>query len=176
MNIITNKARVTLLVAIALLGLSMQGCEQKSAANASASPYTALKTATLNTQQTVDMGQMQQAGKVVVVNFWATTCATCKKEMPKMVEMYQQYHPKGLEYVAVAMQYDEPAVVNNYTAANKLPFLSVWDADGKWANTFGEIIGTPTTYIVDKQGKTKKYIGEPDWKQFYADIEKALAS
>ena len=119
---------------------------------------------------------MQQAGKVVVVNFWATTCATCKKEMPKMVEMFQQYHPKGVEYVAVAMQYDDPKIVQNYSTEKQLPFQNVWDSDGKIATTFGEIIGTPTTYIIDKQGKTKKYVGEPDWKQFYADLDKALAS
>ena len=64
---------------------------------------------------------MQQAGKVVVVNFWQRPATTCKKKMPKMVEMYQQYHPKGVEYVAVAMQYDNPGV-KNYTAENN-PFL-----------------------------------------------------
>ena len=115
-------------------------------------------------------------GKVVVVNFWATTCVTCKKEMPKMIEMFNQYHPKGVEYVAVAMQYDEPEIVKNYASANKLPFQLVWDKDGAFANTFGDIIGTPTTYIINKKGQTKKYIGEPDWPQFYADLDRALAS
>ena len=140
------------------------------------SPYAQLKTLTLDTQKPVDMGAMQQAGKVVVVNFWATSCATCKKEMPKMVEMFNQYHPKGVEYVSVAMQYDEPEIVKNYASANKLPFQLVWDKDGAFANTFGDIIGTPTTYIINKKGQTKKYIGEPDWSQFYADLDRALAS
>lgn len=138
-------------------------------------PYAQLKVATLD-QKPVDFGAMQQAGKVVVVNFWATTCSTCKKEMPKMVEMFQQYHPKGVEYVAVAMQYDDPKVVKNYTAEKQLPFQTVWDSDGKILAAFGNIVGTPTTFIIDKQGKTKKYTGEPDWVQFYADLDKALAS
>ena len=156
-------------VSIAAVGLSACGGSQGQ------SPYAQVKTATLD-QKPVDFGAMQQAGKVVIVNFWATTCTTCKKEMPKMVEMYQQYHPKGVEYVAVAMQYDNPEIVKNYTAEKQLPFLNVWDSDGKIATAFGEIIGTPTTYIIDKNGKSKKYISEPDWKQFYADLDKALAS
>ena len=93
-----------------------------------------------------------------------------------MVDMFQQYHPKGVEYVAVAMQYDNPDIVKNYATEKQLPFQMVWDADGKLATAFGDIIGTPTTYIIDKKGKTKKYIGEPDWPQFYADLDKALAS
>ena len=165
----------------ALLAVSMmvalQACDSNTAHKTdTASSYAQLKTLTLDTQKPVDMGAMQQAGKVVVVNFWATNCATCKKEMPKMVEMFNQYHPKGVEYVSVAMQYDEPEIVKNYAHANKLPFQLVWDKDGAFANAFGDIIGTPTTYMINKKGQTKKYIGEPDWSQFYADLDRALAS
>jgi thiol-disulfide isomerase/thioredoxin len=157
--------------------LSLQACDKQTAQTTpKSSSYAQLKTLALDTQKPVDIGSMQQAGKVVVVNFWATSCATCKKEMPKMVEMFSQYHPKGVEYVSVAMQYDEPQIVKNYAAANKLPFQLVWDEKGEFANTFGDIIGTPTTYIINKQGQTKKYIGEPDWPQFYADLDRALAS
>src|ERR1700716_1436152 len=47
-------------------------------------------------------------GKVVMVNFWATSCTTCVKEMPQMVETYNKFKAQGLEFVAVAMQYDAP--------------------------------------------------------------------
>ena len=166
------------LIQIALglfITLTFTACDNKSA-QPTTSPYAQLKTNTLDTQKPVDLGAMQQSGKVVVVNFWATTCTTCKKEMPKMVEMFKQYNPKGVEYVSVAMQYDEPEIVKNYAAANQLPFQLVWDKDGAFANTFGDILGTPTTYIIDKKGRSKKYIGEPDWSQFYADLDRALAS
>ena len=43
-------------------------------------------------------------GKVVMVNFWATSCTTCVAEMPEMVETYNKYKAQGLEFVAVAMQ------------------------------------------------------------------------
>ena len=163
--------RLSLAAALTALSLSLTACNPSQVEN----PYAQIKTTTLD-QKPVDFGAMQQSGKVVVVNFWATTCVTCKKEMPKMVEMFQEYQPKGVEYVAIAMQYDEPEIVKNYTAENRLPFQSVWDSDGTLATAFGDIIGTPTTYIIDKKGKSKKYVGEPDWKQFYADLDQALAS
>ena len=61
-------------------------------------------------------------GKVVMVNFWATDCATCIKEMPDMVATYNKYKPQGLEFVAVAMSYDRPDYVANYTETRALPF------------------------------------------------------
>ena len=54
-------------------------------------------------------------GKVYLVNFWATNCDTCMKEMPKMVDTYNRFKGKGLEFVAVAMNYDAPMYVTNYT-------------------------------------------------------------
>src|ERR1700752_3165232 len=47
-------------------------------------------------------------GKVYLVNFWATSCDTCMKEMPQMVNTYNRFKGKGLEFVAVAMNYDAP--------------------------------------------------------------------
>ena len=61
-------------------------------------------------------------GKVVMVNFWATSCATCVKEMPQMVETYNKFKQDGLEFVAVAMSYDPPNYVLNYAETRKLPF------------------------------------------------------
>ncbi|MDB5907234.1 MAG: hypothetical protein JWP34_1348, partial [Massilia sp.] len=50
-------------------------------------------------------------GKVVMVSFWATSCTTCVKEMPQMVETYNKFKGQGLEFVAVAMKYDPPNYV-----------------------------------------------------------------
>src|ERR1700741_5165556 len=47
-------------------------------------------------------------GKVYLVNFWATSCDTCMKEMPQMIQTYNRFKGKGLEFVAVAMNYDAP--------------------------------------------------------------------
>lgn len=127
-------------------------------------------------QKPINFADWQKAGKVTVVNFWATSCSTCKKEMPRMVEVYKEFNPKGLEYVGIAMQYDDLAYIKNYVAAQQLPFNIAWDSDGRLSNQFGNIIGTPTTFIIDKKGKIiKRYVGEPEWSEFYATINAALA-
>ena len=54
-------------------------------------------------------------GKVVLVNFSATSCPGCVKEMPDLIETYNQYKAKGFEIIAVAMSYDPPSYVVNFT-------------------------------------------------------------
>lgn len=115
-------------------------------------------------------------GKVVMVNFWATSCATCVAEMPQMIETYNKFHPKGLEFVAVAMSYDPPNYVLNYAETRQLPFHVALDVQGQLAQSFGDVKLTPTTYVIDKQGKIiKRYVGQPSFKELHALLEQALA-
>jgi peroxiredoxin len=116
-------------------------------------------------------------GKVVMINFWATSCTTCVKEMPQMVETYNKYKADGLEYVAVAMAYDPPNYVLNFTETRKLPFIVTLDTQGKLAKSFGDIQLTPTTLVVNKQGEIiKRYVGEPEFPALHQLLEKALAA
>jgi peroxiredoxin len=115
-------------------------------------------------------------GKVVMVNFWATSCATCVREMPQMVETYNKFKGKGLEFVAVAMQDDPPNYVLNYAQTRNLPFIVTLDTQGELAKAFGEVRMTPTTFIIDKKGKIiKRYLGEPEFSVLHQLLEKALA-
>ncbi len=66
-------------------------------------------------------------GKVYLVNFWATSCETCMKEMPQMVQTYNRFKGQGLEFVAVAMNYDPPMYVANYAQTRQLPFKVALD-------------------------------------------------
>ncbi|SDC40722.1 Thiol-disulfide isomerase or thioredoxin [Cupriavidus sp. YR651] len=116
-------------------------------------------------------------GKVYLVNFWATSCTTCVKEMPDMVRTYKQYKDKGLEFVAVAMNYDPPMYVMNYAKTRELPFKVAMDSDGAAAKAFGNVQLTPTTFVVDKNGKIlKRYVGEPEWDALHKLLDGALAS
>jgi thiol-disulfide isomerase/thioredoxin len=56
----------------------------------------------------------QLRGKVVLVNFWATSCTTCVREMPQIASTHEKYKSRGYETLAVAMSYDPPAYVVNY--------------------------------------------------------------
>ncbi|CAL60416.1 Putative thioredoxin [Herminiimonas arsenicoxydans] len=115
-------------------------------------------------------------GKVVMINFWATSCTTCVKEMPEMVETFNKYNAHGLEFIAVAMAYDPPNYVLNFVETRKLPFTVALDTQGELAKSFGNIQLTPTTLVIDKNGHViKKYVGEPDFAALHQLLEKALA-
>lgn len=116
-------------------------------------------------------------GKVVMINFWATSCVTCVKEMPQMVETFNKYNAQGLEFIAVAMAYDPANYVLNFVETRKLPFTVALDIQGELAKSFGDIKLTPTTLVVDKDGHIiKKYVGEPDFAALHLLLEKALAA
>ena len=115
-------------------------------------------------------------GKVVMVNFWATSCSVCVGEMPKVVQTFEKYREQGLETVAVAMSYDPPDRVFAYAQQNKLPFRVTLDIFGKAMLAFGGVRGTPTTFLMDRGGKIVQRIeGEPDFGKLGVLIERELA-
>ena len=115
-------------------------------------------------------------GKVTLVNFWATSCTTCIAEMPQIVATYDQFKGKGFDTVAVAMSYDQPSYVVNYSETRKLPFKVAIDNTGAVAKAWGDVQLTPTSYLVDKHGEiVKRYVGAPDFAQLHQLIEKLLA-
>jgi peroxiredoxin len=115
-------------------------------------------------------------GKVTLVNFWATSCVTCVAEMPKVISTYNKYQSQGYDTLAVAMSYDPPSYVVNYTETRKLPFKVAIDNTGAVAKAWGEVQLTPTTFLVNKRGEiVKQYVGEPDFAALHLLIEKLLA-
>ncbi len=115
-------------------------------------------------------------GKVVMVNFWATSCTTCVREMPQMVDTYNKFKGQGLEFVAVAMQEDRPDYVINFTETRQLPFTVALDSGGDIAKAFGDVKMTPTTFVIDKQGNIiKRYVGEPNFAEVHTLLQKAVA-
>ncbi len=115
-------------------------------------------------------------GKVTLVNFWATTCVSCVKEMPQIVATWHKYQAQGFDTVAVAMEYDPPNWVLNFAQSRQLPFKVALDNTGEVAQQWGDVKLTPTTYLVDKQGRiVKRYVGEPDFAALHQLIEKLLA-
>lgn len=116
-------------------------------------------------------------GKVVLVNFWATSCATCMKDMPDIVKTYQRFAPRGFELLAVAMVYDPPQYVRNYALQHRLPFKVVLDTQGRIAAAFGNVNLTPTAVLIDKNGRVlRRIVGEPEFAALHALIDKELAA
>jgi len=121
-------------------------------------------------------GLKQLQGKVVLVNFWATTCAICLAEMPRMVATHLKYQPRGFETVAVAMRWDPPAHVIRYAQARRLPFGVAIDTTGEIARRFGDVEVTPTSVLINRRGEiVKRFVGEPDFPRLHELVEKLLA-
>jgi len=114
-------------------------------------------------------------GKVVLVNFWATWCASCVRETPKLVDTHRKYASRGYETVAVALRGDPPAAVAAFAEQRRLPFTVALDASGEVAQRFGGLRVTPLSVLIDRQGRiVARYVGEPDWAELHARIEKLL--
>ncbi|MDT8999799.1 TlpA disulfide reductase family protein [Paucibacter sp. APW11] len=117
----------------------------------------------------------QWAGKVMLVNFWATSCTTCVAEMPQIIATHQKFKGRGFDTVAVAMSYDPPAYVANFAESRKLPFGVAIDNTGEIAKQFGRVQLTPTTVVINKRGEiVKRYVGAPDFAALHQLLDQLL--
>ena len=115
-------------------------------------------------------------GKVVLINFWATDCPGCIKEMPDLIKTYNNYKTKGFEVISVAMPYDPPAQVLNYTKQKALPFPVMHDGFGEITKAFGDVNLTPTAFIFNKKGERIQHtIGELDFVKLQQLLNKELS-
>jgi peroxiredoxin len=161
-SVCRSLAAVTLCVAA---GAGLYGCS-----GAQAAPESTFVLLDGSKTSTADL-----KGKVTLVNFWATSCVTCVAEMPKIVSTYNKFQSRGYDTLAVAMKYDPPSYVVNYTETRKLPFKVAIDNTGAVAKAWGDVQLTPTTFVVNKRGEiVKRYVGEPDFAALQTLIEKLL--
>lgn len=92
-------------------------------------------------------------GNPVIVTFWATDCDSCLKEIPLWLDFYERYHAQGLEILGVAMYYDPPNHVIEFNKMRPLPYQITLDVDAKFANAFGGVKNTPTTFLLNKNSE-----------------------
>ncbi len=92
------------------------------------------------------------AGKVVLVDFWASWCAPCKESFPALRELHEKYSAQGLVVVAVSIDEDK-ADMDAFLKKNPMPFALVRDPQSKLFDEKLGLTGVPVTYILDKSGK-----------------------
>jgi cytochrome c biogenesis protein CcmG, thiol:disulfide interchange protein DsbE len=115
-------------------------------------------------------------GQVVLINYWATWCGPCREEMPGLARVAQEFTPRGLAVVGVAMDdgSDAPAQVRAFAARMKVPYPVAFPPA---TTTLGpREIALPTTVLIDRQGRiVKTYRGAVERDDFAGDVAAALA-
>ena len=100
---------------------------------------------------TFDLGKLR--GKVVMVNYWATWCAPCRKEMPKLDAFYRKYHAEGLEMVGISIDFERD--LDKARKAARGVSYPIAFAKAISDNGFGTPKGVPITWIIDADGKVR---------------------
>ena len=108
-------------------------------------------------------------GKVVLVNFWATWCGPCLKEIPEFIAWQREFGRARLQIIGVSLD-DDAAPVRRFV--RQLPFDSpVVMGDAGIAKAYGGVLGLPTTFLVDARGAiVSRHIGETDLKALHTQI------
>jgi peroxiredoxin len=115
-------------------------------------------------------------GKVMLLNFWATWCPPCRKEVPSMVDLYEKLKDKGFAIVAVSVDRSRSDVVN-FVKTYNMNFTVLHDMDSSVSRQYG-VFRYPETFIVDKKGVIRQHLnGAVDWsdKAYISYLEKLLA-
>jgi len=102
-------------------------------------------------------------GKVVLVNFWATWCEPCKRELPAIDAVQQQLGPRGFQALGVDYA-DQDDVVERFAAAQRLSFPLLEDSIGRIGSVY-RLLGVPTSYLIDRDGVLRAIHAGPYTRQ-----------
>jgi peroxiredoxin len=114
-------------------------------------------------------------GQVVLLNFWATWCEPCEREMPAMQRLFEKLSPQGLQLVAVSVDDDEDPVTR-FRDRFGLTFEMLWDPDQKVSELY-QAYRYPETLLIGRDGiVVERYIGPREWDSplYQARIQRLL--
>ena len=102
-------------------------------------------------------------GKLVILNFWASFCAPCRREMPALENLWQRYRDRGLVVLALSADRDNLKRVENFVSEGDYSFPILLDTAGRVRKNY-EIRALPTSYLIGRDGKfIGRIIGEREW-------------
>ncbi len=112
-------------------------------------------------QQTVRLSDYR--GKLVLLNFWASFCAPCRREMPALENLWLRYRNQGLVVLALSADRDNLERVTAFINEGSYSFPVLLDSEGEVRKTY-EVRALPTSYLIGRDGKfVGRIIGEREW-------------
>ena len=128
--------------------------------------------------QTLDGGDFRLSdyrGRPLVLNFWATWCAPCRKEIPQFVDAYDRFRDGGLVVVGVNLQ-ESKGIVRDYADDFGMEFPIVMDRDGRVGERY-RLLGLPMTFFIDRAGVVRSVFAGPFVEQSRGtNVQGAIAS
>jgi thiol-disulfide isomerase/thioredoxin len=118
----------------------------------------------------------QYAGKVVLVDFWATWCAPCREELPDLISLREKYAARGFEILGVSMDEDGEKAVKRFLKKQPIPYPLALNG-GEMEPKGWTVPGLPTAYLIGRDGMVRKrWFGEKDMGELAREVESALAA
>ncbi len=109
-------------------------------------------------------GLDDHSGKVVIINFWATWCAPCVKEMPSFENLYRRFRSKRLTILAISLDKGDSSKVQEFVDKYKLSFPVLLDTEGIAEKLYPSFT-IPFTYVIDRQGRVVARVdGAKSWE------------
>ena len=146
----TSHALLTTVLTVSTLAVGCSSSPKPTATTAEDNGRKAAANFSLPDSDGVKVALVDYKGKVVLLNFWATWCPPCRREMPDMEKLYQLLSQKGLVVLAVSDEKRE--TVEDFLKKQNYTFPVLLDPDGKVNAAFG-IEGIPNSFLFDRQGK-----------------------
>lgn len=168
---------MTRVIAAAAL-LFLVACSGPAASSASAPAVKEMSTPLPDlggpTLQGSSVARADYAGKVMVVNFWATWCGPCRREQPALQQLSTEFADRGVYFLGVNYR-DDPAAARAYLKQFGVTYPSIEDRAGALAGDFG-FVGLPDTYVVDRTGRIRYWgFGAMDEAELRTLLTKVLA-